>query len=454
MGSAPLGRPLAGRVAYSPGSRSLIEGYDDPRAIPNLNLWLPSHHQSHDHGDSIATLNDRSGRGNNATQATGTNQPVFVASPNLLQWSEAFDNASWSKTRTTVSANAVANPVNGSITADTVIEDTSTNSHIISQSGDSTAGTTYTLSAYAKQAGREGIQLRLGPGAFTDATERAVNFDLVNGTASVAAGTIEDFSIADVGDGWYRCVMTAAADKTATGILAWPWIVLIDGGGNISYVGDGTSGVYLYGAQLVEGSIPRTYSATNATAGSNDYPLLDFDGVDDRLDLTSLPTASDLSFTAFLVAYIAPQVDQTSTHPGLFRFVETVGANYVAARVVSTTRWVQVLSESGGVINAEAALNFDMTDGSVRYGQWNIWEFAYAPGANLDFMLNGARDYTTSTHTVGSGVSGNSLAIFDEEAKSQWREVICYNRKLTTAERLAVRQYLAKRHADTGVTLA
>lgn len=60
-------------------------------------------------GDSVARVNDRSGRGNHLTQSTAGNRPVYARHPktgirNLLTYTEDFTNAAWSKNASTATA--------------------------------------------------------------------------------------------------------------------------------------------------------------------------------------------------------------------------------------------------------------------------------------------------------------------------------------------------------------
>jgi hypothetical protein len=99
----------------------------------------------------------------------------------------------WTKTRSSVTANAITAP-NGTLTADELVEDTTvTNSHNIGQPLSFTSGTTYTISVFAKAtASPRFLQIIFPSGAFT-ATRRPV-FDLLNGTALAATDTTASIS--------------------------------------------------------------------------------------------------------------------------------------------------------------------------------------------------------------------------------------------------------------------
>jgi hypothetical protein len=122
-----------------------------------------------------------------------------------------------------------------------------------------TSGTAYTLSIYAKQAGRN-LRIYFPTGAFGFAFSAV--FDLSAGTATIAlTGTVA--SITNVGNGWYRCSITQTATASATSNFT---LRLIEGASTTSYTGDGTSGIFIWGAMLNIGSTAGLYVQTVASA--------------------------------------------------------------------------------------------------------------------------------------------------------------------------------------------
>lgn len=65
-----LGQGMGGRVASDP--------IRDPRQYSNLVCWADMSVQSYVNNAQISTIIDRSGLGNNLTQATGSKQPLFI----------------------------------------------------------------------------------------------------------------------------------------------------------------------------------------------------------------------------------------------------------------------------------------------------------------------------------------------------------------------------------------
>ena len=181
---------------------------------------------------------------------------------NLLTYSEQFDNAAWTKSNTTVTANTIVAP-DGTLTGDKVVESNSTSRHEItlaSAIAGATAGATYTLSLFAKAAGRSYVEVFFATGEITN-NPYAI-FDLANGTVSYSSGATA--SIISTGNGFYRCSITAIPLSTTI----TPFLGIVNTASTArlnSYTGDGFSGIYIWGAQLEAGAFPTSYIPTVAS---------------------------------------------------------------------------------------------------------------------------------------------------------------------------------------------
>lgn len=176
------------------------------------------------------------------------NDPNLGWRRNQLAWTEQFDNAAWIKTRSSVTANATTSP-DGSTTADALIEDsTAANSHTIRIIPTVTAQT-YTFSAYCKANQRSWVRL-----VNASAANGGAYFDLSTGAVG-SVGSAATAEIVDVGNGWYRCSVTAVAISGGNSFD----IRLAESDFGDFYDGDGTSGIYVWGAQVEEASTASTY---------------------------------------------------------------------------------------------------------------------------------------------------------------------------------------------------
>jgi hypothetical protein len=172
-----------------------------------------------------------------ATTATRVNSAglIELVPYNLFGYSEEFNNAYWQKISSTVTPNTTIAP-NGTLTADTLV--VSSSGYLYKQINYSASlGNSITMSIYTKN---------------SDA-----NFLYFAG--STIAGT-DVSTIVNVGDGWYRHIVTRTFTTSATGIIQFL----------LGYFLPGT--YYIWGAQLNDGTI-KDYLRTETRLN---IPRLDY----------------------------------------------------------------------------------------------------------------------------------------------------------------------------------
>ena len=168
---------------------------------------------------------------------------------NLLLWSEEFDNAAWPPSNSSISPDQTNSP-SASANADLLVESLDVNStaHSISQLITLAPSTTYTFSIFLKSLGRNAY-IRLDRTG-NSGDNIIVSLDLTAGTiTSATAGgiaTLAGSSIVNFGDGWYRCSLSGDLGANTDGRVR---VFMLDGT-SVNYTGDGTSGIYLWGAQF------------------------------------------------------------------------------------------------------------------------------------------------------------------------------------------------------------
>ncbi len=185
------------------------------------------------------------------------------AATNLATRSEEFDHADWTKTRCSISADAVVAP-DGQTTADKLVEDgTAAATHFITRSFVGLADNTiYTTSVFLKAAERTWCAA-----AFWDKAGGYTfrYFDLANVVAG--AGNVTDYGIEAVGDsGWVR--IWVSGDSSAGGGNVRIDFNLADGTPTTTYNGDGASGFYIWGAQVGAKAVPTSYIKTVAASAN------------------------------------------------------------------------------------------------------------------------------------------------------------------------------------------
>ena len=206
-------------------------------------------------------------------QETETNTVVDTAqiyessNKNLLA-PAAEDFSLWSKNASpndyTVSTNVTTAP-DGSNNADLIIKSTGVGSssivykNFIVPSGRGQTNTQYVGSIYLKQAGYSKVQVNFGNTAFNGLSYGGT-FDLAAGTTNtiLSGSTV---TITSAGNSWYRITVTGTTDADG-GNYVFAWSTL-DNSYNASYAGDGTSGIYAWGAMIEYGTVASTYTATS-----------------------------------------------------------------------------------------------------------------------------------------------------------------------------------------------
>jgi hypothetical protein len=173
-----------------------------------------------------------------ATTATRVNSAglIELVPYNLFTYSEQFDNVDWQKISVTVTPNTTIAP-NGTLTADTLV--VSSSGYLYRQINYSASlGNSITMSIYTKN---------------SDA-----NF-LIFAAATIAGTDVS--TIVNVGNGWYRHIVTRTFTTSATGLIQFL----------LGYTFTGT--YYIWGAQLVEGTLPKDYLRTETRLN---IPRLDY----------------------------------------------------------------------------------------------------------------------------------------------------------------------------------
>ena len=213
--------------------------------------------------------------------SAGEMHPMLTTSrTNLVLQSETWNNASWTKNASTVEANQIASPLDlSAFTADLLKEDNTNAEHWV-RSNNITAslGQTFTMSFYAKAKERTFIKANfLNSGVVS----YNVWINLSNGAITSKNANLT-VTTELIGSGFYRITLTAQAAATTLNLL----VALATGDANNSYAGDGSSGAYVFGAQVeqdnfVSNYIPTVGSTVSVSTTLNDTSeVWDFDGTD------------------------------------------------------------------------------------------------------------------------------------------------------------------------------
>lgn len=361
----------------------------------------------------VRLMRDKSGRGNHATAPSDPARPILRARYNLLTYSEQFDNAAWTKSNITATANTDTAP-DETLTADTLA---ATGANGTTLSSFTAQDASYTFSVWLKR--------KTGTG----------NVDI----SAHSGGTWVTQTITS---SWARYTVT----QTLTAGARTPGIRIVTSGDE----------VYIWGAQLLTAADQTaTGGAYQRIAAATDYdtigfrPYLAFDGIDDSLLFSTVTSNTGMSLI------VGGAVQNTPPVASIFD-----GAVFIGRYASSNSEDISLgIRNNGSIIgvscyaeslsnNAEALTSGYITGANcVAYGD--------ASSAATRAALNGgaltATTAVTNTLRINFlGWSNNSPIVMLTKLQGRIYGVIAVARVISAAERASTEIWLA---AKTGVTL-
>jgi hypothetical protein len=195
-----------------------------------------------------------------ATRATRVNSDGLIENVpyNLFNRSEEFENTYWTKQRTSITPNAIMAP-NGTMSADSLVGVSGNTYAFTGTLGVNVVSTSFvarnecTVFFYLKYNGLNRIRVMYG-GATSMSGGRYVEVDLQLGIITDTGVNITNPFIEDVGDGWYSVGFTSNMGVSATNNRFGVGL-----GDTVKTIADGVDGVYVWGAQLVDGDLAKEY---------------------------------------------------------------------------------------------------------------------------------------------------------------------------------------------------
>jgi hypothetical protein len=187
---------------------------------------------------------------------------------NLLAYSEDFTTSewyAWDPGGATISADVTTGP-DGVVSASKIVEGTSLGQHVLVVSRSDIANDeTITFSGHCKQSDtdREVVDIQVGK---RDNNFSKSSYDLDSGLVTVTGAGMTS-GMAAAGDGYYRIYTTMSVGSGGYDPLFMFRVMHSDppgGEDSHSYTGDGTSGVYVWGAQLELGALTDYKATTGA----------------------------------------------------------------------------------------------------------------------------------------------------------------------------------------------
>jgi hypothetical protein len=282
---------------------------------------------------------------------------------NLLPYSEDFSNAEWIKGSVLTPISGFVSP-KGDLSAFKLVEDSSNSIHRIYDIIPISNGVTYTQSIFAKKGERNFLQIMFG--GKIDPTDFA-NFDLENGVITSEVGDVSP-KIEYYGNGWYKCSATATSTQTSTEAF---YLTIVENGQSSrtqSYQGDGTSGIYIFGAQVEAGSYPTSYIPTSGTTATRSAETCNNAG-----DVNTFNDSEGVLF-----AEISALADDGTAR--VITINDGGSSDYIGLRYHTVSNTVRFLIKSGGTINFDYFITLPSTLDSnkiaIKYDNTNVYLWA------------------------------------------------------------------------------
>ena len=183
--------------------------------------------------------------------------------------SQEFNLSPNSAINASISPNAAIAP-DGTLTADKLVEDNISSTYKRVQQGGFNVSGDYTVSFFVKEAGRYRGYIQL-----LNTTNASVSFNLQDGTAS---GVVPSRTkIEPYPNGWYR---VSTSNTFSAGETPTVYIVMLNDAGQVTYTGDGSSGLYIWGLQVEAGAFPTSYIPTQSSTATRNHDRVYYENVD------------------------------------------------------------------------------------------------------------------------------------------------------------------------------
>lgn len=201
----------------------------------------------------------------------GTEIVGQVYEGNQIAQPSALNNAWWTLSNASVTADAVAAP-DGTTTADLLKENSATSTHLAQSTGLSSLADNenYILACHVQRPATNGRHVTLGllakDGSFT-----FVRFNTATGAVLDGGGPLVRSWATDAGGGWWFVGIEANMASGGTTPLAQIYVAQA---GAENYTGDGVSGVYIWHAFVARfDSYEHRYSVTNGLFQTDNWPI-------------------------------------------------------------------------------------------------------------------------------------------------------------------------------------
>jgi hypothetical protein len=224
-------------------------------------------------------------------------------------------------------------------------------------------------------------------------------------------------------NGWYRVSVPFTPTNTT------PPVYSLYNGTTNSYTGNGTSGLFLWGAQTEAGAFPTSYIPTTTTALTR------------AVDVASVNTLSPWYNATEGTLYAEAQVDTNRNYAGTFRhtvnITPTANSDSGLGLLVNTTNTFEYSVRDNSVTVAQLTLSTNTGVVFKIAGAYQVNNFAFSANGGTPVTDTSGAVPTTPAVTqmkIGGVRDGNALGQFN----GYLRRITYYPRKLSSAELQAI----------------
>lgn len=335
-------------------------------------------------------------------------EPALLLEPartQLIQYSEDFSQSYWTKGNGSV-ASGYLSP-SGDINAYKLTEDLNNNNHYILSSPIASLSGDISISIFAKKGERNWIRL-------VNNNIVGAYFNLNDGSIGTT-GTGVTAKMKNYGNGWFRCTIIKNRSVAATERLIV--YTSIDGTGT-SYQGDGTSGFYIWGAQVEAGSYPTSYIPTSGSAVTRAAETASGAGTSDDFNDSEGVLYAEIAALANDGTYRAISIsDGSYSNTCLFRY----GGSSNRTNVLVTSSNSTIFDNNTTSLNI---LNFNKIVLKYKQNDFSFW-------------VNGFEVATITSGNTPSGLSQLQFADSDNTVSTFYgrtKEVSYFKTALTDSE--------------------
>lgn len=320
---------------------------------------------------------------------TGLEYPAEKLVVNRVFNSEAFNNSTWNKVSTNVTANSTSSPI-GTTTADKVTRTSTGANYLKTETSKGALQETYTSSVYVKQGSGDYFAMRV-QGSYPSRVDLRFRFSTGSVTYYAASSNYTAISsnAERVGNGWFRISMTYTTDAhtNVSNVLASR-----STNGNIDN-GDtsSTAFCYVWGYQFETGSELSPYvTNTSSTEASYSYVNRKVQTVSNYLNYSN-----QLSRTEWIKAGLT-NTDGQLDHLGKFTGSRIQSVNSLATSYVYQENYNYTSTE-------DFIFSFYVKSGDANYASIRLAVFTNSGTSLYSYLVVNLSDGSTSgvSDTIG-----------------------------------------------------